>query len=55
MEQKRSLLETFPEMAKVIAEYRRAFGQDQVSILYIKEGDNEVGIKPIQEKTNEKN
>ena len=52
MDKKRSLLEAFPEMSKVVAEFRRAFGQDQVKILYLKEGAEEVGIKPIEEKQN---
>jgi hypothetical protein len=48
MDKKRSLVETFPVMSQVVTEFRRAFGQDQVRILYLKEGDNEVGIKPIE-------
>lgn len=51
MDKKRSLVETFPEMSQVVAEFRRAFGGD-VKILYLKEGDEEVGIKPIEEKQN---
>ena len=50
MDKKRSLVETFPEMSKVVAEFRRAFGQHQVRILYLKEGAEEVGVKPKQEK-----
>jgi hypothetical protein len=55
MDKKRSLTETFPEMSKVVAEFYQAFGKDQVKILYLKEGGNEVGIKPIEEKQNAKN
>ena len=42
MDKKRSLLETFPEMSKVVAEYRRAFGDD-VKILYLQENGQSVG------------
>lgn len=42
MDKKRSLLETFPHMAQVVAEYRRAFGND-VKILYMSENGQSVG------------
>lgn len=45
MDKKRSLVETFPHMSAVVQEFRRAFGQDQVKILYLEENGETYGQK----------
>jgi hypothetical protein len=45
MDKKRSLVETFPHMSLVVQDFRRAFGHDQVKILYLEENGETFGQK----------
>ena len=46
-ERARKNREQFPEMTKVIDMFKRAFGADQVRVIYVREGDREMGTRLI--------
>lgn len=46
-ERARQNRERFPEMTKVIDMFKRAFGADQVRVIYVREGDQEMGTRLV--------